>query len=295
MKLLMLATVVVLGSAWANAQMQIMPGSKTPPLGNDTLCFRYTFNKNDTLIYRVESADSVLLHGEKPLVKKRLERVRIVCDSVTSNGLYALSLIVTELTEQQYVMKDTTYRSVHPWLGRKVEILIDSLGTRMSATTSSEIISPSPGGVFAPILIAPLGGSCGRQNQSWISQDTLSLVENGFPAPAISIMNLWRVLDNVDTLGSSYSQIQYTQNGLGSAVVPVSSTRKPVLVRAVINAYGKYSFDKSRNVPYHLFATSELKIEYLVGEDTAQQGRHLIHTNYHLEELRSSTPKRSLP
>lgn len=295
MKLLLLAFVVVLGSAMSHAQMKVMPGSKTPPLGHDTLCFRYTFFANDTLIYRVEGADSVLLFGEKPLIKRRLERIRLVCDSITADGHYALSLTLMQVEEQQFSTSETTNRNTHPWLGRVVYLTVDSLGKRVSNRTQIQSVCPSPGGTFAPILILPMGESCGRQNQSWISQDTLSLVENGFPAPVVAVMNLWRVIDNVDTLGRRYTQIQYTQNGLGTAVVPSSNAKNQIVVHTVINAYGKYSFDTSRDIPYHLFATSELKVDFLMNGESAQTGRHLISTNYHLETLKSSVPNRSLP
>ncbi|NQW30432.1 MAG: hypothetical protein HQ472_07965 [Ignavibacteria bacterium] len=295
MKLLVTAIVLPLLYAACYGQIQVQPGSKTPPLGKDTLCFRYVFFAQDTLTYRIETADSVLIFGAQPLIKKRVERIRVVCDSVTSSGNYVLKTTLIYVSEKQFANGDTTERITHPWLGRTISITIDSLGKRIAAQTLEQRVSPSPGGVFAPILFASLGESCGRQNQSWITQDTFSVVENGFPAPAVSVMNLWRVIDNVDTLNGRYAQLQYTQNALGTAVVPVDAGGSPLTTRAVINAYGKYSFDRVRHVPFHLFATAEVKLEFLFGADVAQKGTHLISTNFHLEEIRSTKSNRTLP
>ena len=48
----------------------------------DTLCHKYNFSVGDTLEYRIESGDSIVVNWDSPLTKERFERIRIVCESV---------------------------------------------------------------------------------------------------------------------------------------------------------------------------------------------------------------------
>ena len=130
------------------------------------------------------------------------------------------------------------------------------------------------------------------QNQSWIVEDTTLLVENGVPEPVFAHTTLWRVIDTVDTLGRSFRQIQYTQTALGR--VQITSPRINVDMQAVIASFGKLTIDSELLVPYHLFATSEDRLEITTPNGEVKEGKHQVSMHYRLREIRSPDPDRRL-
>ena len=150
----------------------------------------------------------------------------------------------------------------------------------------------APGGAFQPLILPTLGESCGVQNQSWIVEDTTVLVENGVPEPVFSHQTLWRVVDNVDTLDQTFSQIQYTQTALGSLAMKSSETAFELF--AVIAGYGKLSFSESAGVPYHVFLTSHDRLEITSPSGGVRKGTHKLASHVRLREIRAKSPSRSL-
>lgn len=237
----------------------VQPEFKTLPLGKDTLCFVYHFAANDTIDYSIEAADSIVFLGDPILLRLRSERIRFVCDSVTADGVYHLRTWMTAYRERTSSGADTSSRTTHPWLNHVVHLGIDSLGHRMygySSDASQAVLAP--GGAFQPILLPPLDTSCGRQNQSWLYEDTLALVENGVPYPVIHAGYLWRVMDKADTLGRAFRQIQYTQSGVGK--MEMNSTQTSFSMLCQTAGYGKVTFDPVLGLPYAVFATTENKL-----------------------------------
>jgi hypothetical protein len=47
-------------------------------LGTDSTCFAYRFRAGDTLLYRIEAQDSIVLQNRPPLVRHRYETLRLV-------------------------------------------------------------------------------------------------------------------------------------------------------------------------------------------------------------------------
>jgi hypothetical protein len=273
------------------SQIQLQRGFTTPPLGEDTLCFRYRFLQGDTLVYVVESADSISFPGQPTLLKVRREVLTIACDSVTPDEHYYLSMVMHESMQRQTTGTDSAEVKDGPWIRRSVTVLMDSVGRRLDLWVDDPSqAAVSPGGAFQPIPLPTLGESCGVQNQSWLVTDTTSLVENAIPPPAFEHSTLWRVLDAVDTLGSTFHQIQYTQTALGRFVVRSASVDMDL--RVTIAAFGKLSLDKARMVPYHLFATSEDKVDISTSGGRSQKGKHHVSTHYQLVAVASSDPDR---
>ncbi|MBU3741435.1 MAG: hypothetical protein FGM24_04025 [Candidatus Kapabacteria bacterium] len=287
--------VVLCGSVWT-ATGQIVPqkGYRTLPLGKDTLCFRYRFVAGDSLLYKVEAHDSIVFSKTEAYAKERFEWVTIICDSVTADGLYHLRYQVLATREMTiaHPSKDTAVRESSPWTGRSAHLVIDSLGRRIRTYVDDPAKAAiTLGGSFQPLLLPVLDTSCGRQNQSWVVDDTTQWVENGNPAPLVRFQSLVRVIDKADTLGMRFHQLQYTQSGIGRMVVPETPQTAAMTLDATINAYGKLSIETSRQVPYHLFATSENKINVSSG-GRAKEGRHLISMHYHLMQINSADPTR---
>lgn len=286
-----LLLVLMLAPYLSQAQMNIVEGADARILGNDTLCFQYTFLAGDTLRYEVVARDSVVVDGQPSFIKTRIEKMLVVCDSVSTLGNYYLHFILADITEKHIASGDTTTRTSHPWKGRKPSIVINNVGKRIETRSDQpEIGSMSAGGAFPPLLVPILDTSCGRQNQSWLSVDTLFAVENGYPVPVLFQQNYWRVLDFVDTLGCKAQQIQYTQTGIGTAAIATGS----VLLEStnILAGYGRCTFDRSRNVIIHQFATVENKFTIKMGGGREVKGKRFITENATLLSLISTNPRR---
>lgn len=278
-------------TAWG--QIQLERGFEMPPLGTDTTCFRYHFVPGDTLIYTIEASDSVAFLGDPVLLKIRRSVVSVICDSVTPKGHYRLRVTLRHVVERQTTVSDSSEHEGSPWVGREAFLEIDSLGVRHAVWVDDDHRAAlTPGGAFQPLLLPTLGESCGVQNQSWMVQDTTLMVENGVPEAAYAHATLWRVIDKADTLGRRFHQIQYTQTGLGT--VEVNSDRVKLTMHAVIAAYGKLSLDAELQVPFHLFATSEDRLEITHANGQAQKGKHLTSMHARLREIRSPDPARQM-
>lgn len=278
-----------------HAQFRIAPGGTPRPLGNDTICFRYDFRAGDTLVYDMQAFDSIAVdkaRGES-FRKQRVERIRVICDSVTPSGTMLLSRQLLAMREENYRLAspyDTTRRASHPWTSRAHRIAIDSLGHRQSVSLHDERRGGvSPGGLFHPQLFPILDTSCGRQNQTWLAVDTVILVENASPSPVLVQQNYWRVVDVLDTLGRAVKRIQFTQSGTGS--YEVAGTDVGSRVTSVIASFGVCTFDQALNLLLHHYVTSEIKFTMLTGGQEAT-GKHFVTAQYTLRSLRSPDPRR---
>lgn len=290
---IVLATVflVVCCSSMLVAQMRIMPGGKKIVLGKDTLCFRYHFVVGDTLVYSLESRDSIDIERRGILAKSRSEKLQIVCDSAHA-GHYRLRLTTLRASEYQATETDTVFRPGHPWIGREVTMVIDSLGHRLEQNTSSTLAAICPGGAFQPLRLPVLDSSCGRQNQSWLSEDTVYYSENAVPFPVMNQQVLWRVGDYLDTLGRAVKSIVYSLTGFGS--MDMSASQLAMQSNAKVAESGKLFFDRVLDVP--LIATiqhdNRFTVESPSGARPKATGKHLMVVTMELDRIASKDPSR---
>jgi len=291
-----LATILLaLSLVPATAQFSIAPGSKTPLVGKDTLCFAYEFAAGDTCVFLTEAVDSVIFPGSPTVLKERQEETIVVCDSVVSDTVFFLTMWLSAAHEAQRTTgsTDTTMRTSFPWVNRRTHLVITRSGKRLRVYTEQPTrAATTPGGIFRPLLLPPLGGDCARQYQSWQHIDTVMFAENAVPEPIAFTNALYRVLDFVDSALIRYRQIQYTQTSIGSYDLQQGGV--DVNLHAVINSYGKMTFDPVRLLPVHHAATSEQKItiKRIGQQDTG--GRHLLLMHTRLVELRSLLSRRTL-
>lgn len=295
MKRIAVAIIVVLSATALPAQFQIAPGGTPRPLGKDTICFRYDFRAGDTLTYEMQAFDSVAFDkgASEAFRKQRVERIRIICDSVGSTGLMYLSRQLLAAREENYQLTapyDTTRRATHPWTSRIHRVAIDSLGHRKRVSMHDEQRGGvAPGGLFHPQLFPIIDTSCGRQNQTWLAVDTVLLVENASPSPALVQQNYWRVVDVLDTLGRGVKRIQFTQSGTGA--YEVSSSDVSSRVTSVLASYGVCTFDQQLNVLLHQYVTSEIKFT-MQSAGQERTGKHFVSAQYSLRSIRSRDARR---
>ena len=72
---------------------------------NDTVCYKLNFNPGDTLVYNIVSHDSIIIDYSDPLLKIRLEKIRITCDSVINNKFYLTQELIDYISRES--TKDT--------------------------------------------------------------------------------------------------------------------------------------------------------------------------------------------
>lgn len=275
----------------ATSQIQLQQGFSTKPLGKDTLCFSYRWVAGDTAYFAVETNDSITLEGQPVLIKHREERIRIVCDSVTPQRQYVVTMSLTSVKEWQSTGTDSALRTTSPWIGRGITITMDSVGKRYGVRYSDIRPAVSPGGPFAPSLLPNLASSCGRQNESWEHNDTAILVENAIPYPVLLHSTLWRVLDQLDTMGQHLRQIQYTMSGRGR--VDVQGDGMSMIMSTITNGYGKLTFDSVVRLPFHSFTTMEHKITLELKNGVTREGKHLSARHVRLIGLVSRDKRRA--
>ena len=289
---LLLIALCIIAAVAVNAQFKVVPGGKKHVLGKDTLCFQYDLRAHDTLRYKVEANDSVKVENGQAFSKRRTEIIEVVCDSVSVQGHMHLTIRLDSARELHINGADTTVKTSSLWVGRKHHLTIDKLGHRLAFSSDNEALAGvSPGGTMQPMLIPIIDSSCGRQGQSWLSENTVVLVENAVPSPILKQQNFWRVIDSIDTLGRKASILQYTQTGVG--VVTLVAPDVKFETSCVIAGYGRLIFDRKWNVIIHMYATVENRftMKRLTGTDV--KGRHLTAENVTLLELVSRDPSRS--
>jgi len=259
----------------------------TAPGSLDTICLNYDFLKGDTLIYRVESFDSIIINYDKPLLRRRFERIEIVVDSVGSNNdnfYLSQRLIAYISTESSGDMKNIK-RDKHPWIGQKSYYEIDAFGKRYSYGTDDSLsYILTPGGAFTPVLFSDLGVYCTTRNASWIVKSKDELPENGVPFPLFNFTALYNFKDDIDTLGEDCYRLEYSRTGASS--YSYFSQGKRFRTTNSTNAHGVLEISKARKIPIHLVIKDEQKLTFHKPSGTTYPGVHFINTNFILEERR---------
>lgn len=278
-----------LNLVFVQAQNDIVSEQANEP---DTLNLNLKFYPKDTLYYRVVTWDSIIIDSDEPLLKQRVELIRLTCDSLTNSGLMYLSQELIEFrAEESSGNGEKSIRNSCGWLGRKSTIIIDSMGKRHSQYYSDDSkISIAPGGVFMPHLIFEIKGGNKVMNESWLVNSSDTLVENSYPPSILSYTSLMRISQRIDTLGYLNSEIMYIRTGSGSFHFELNDENK-ITNSVVINSSGLLRISELEHIPVHLFVTMEQKLTIYQKDNSTIPGKHFIQTDYYLEDFIKS-PKR---
>lgn len=252
----------------------------------NTICYKLKFEQYDTLIYLIESNDSIIINYEAPLTKIRKEKLEIVCDSVSPIGSFILKLKLIDFHSfESKGNEKNKERKTTPWLNRVSIIEIDSLGNRIANTIEDTTTAGlCPGGAFQPYLLFPFYESCKNIGESWIVEATDVLVENGIPVPVLKYSSFFRAKGIIDTLGEKCNRFEYIKTGQGSYELVMSGDT--FLVTNVVNGYGKYDISNINLVPLHYFATIEQKLTLNLPNGSKMPGLHFISSDFTLIELK---------
>ncbi len=256
----------------------------------DTLCYKLNFNPGDTLYYHVMSYDSITIEGDKPLLKNRFERIRIVCDSVVDNKFYLSQVLIQFLSYESKGAIKKVERKNTPWINRKVWFVIDSLGNRYKAGYQDTMTAAlAPGGAFQPFLIFPFQKHCKQKGKTWMAESLDELVENGMPTPLIKQSSLFRAVGQIDTLDEHCNRMEYIKTGQGS--YKLLSKKDTIRISSIVTGFGVLDISREKFIPVHYLATSEIKLTISVGNKEPQTGTHNIFTRFTLEQYISAQKK----
>ena len=276
---IILITLLITGSNFINAQIQ----DSTSINGIDSLlCFKYGFQEGDTLFYRVEAHDSIIVNFDEPLTKTRWQRIKFVVDSINEEKIHMSRTLVDYISEESKGDVKNVRRKSHPWVGKTVQIVFDSSGNRFSQSIEDSTKAyNSPGSAFAPYMIFPLGGKCKFLNESWLVNSVDTVAENGFPFPIIDQTSLFRTVGYLDTLGHEAKRIRYVKTAQGQMYLVTEEQN--IYVHSVINSGGKLTLDKKTDIPLHFFATLEIKAKVKYPDGTEQPTKHFTTADYTLD------------
>jgi len=254
-------------------------------IGPDSVCFAYRFRAGDTLLYRIEAQDSIVLRDRPPLVRHRYETLQMVCDSVDPAGRFWLRLTPIEFLARERQDTLEALRPHSPCLQRTVLLCVDSLGRRHFARAPADTLV-CPSGAFQLPLMAPLEPECKRIYESWLVQDTVELVENASPAPVLVRTVLARAFPEQDTLGYRCRVLQLVATG--SAFY---SDGARLGSQAIVNSFARLHIAEE-GFPVAGFITHELKLQLWLGREPLS-GVHYCNVFYRLAERR--TPQATAP
>lgn len=245
--------------------------------------YKILFFKGDTVTYRVEAHDSIIVDFNDALVKTRFEMYRVICDSVSRNGLFHLRITLVNYIADEWKRRiPPVRRTTHPWIGRDVFLTIDSLGRRYSTgIDDTTIYSMSPGGAFQAQLFVPFGDTYKFINESWNVNTLDTLAENGLPFPIVRRSFLFRGEHPIDTLGHASIRFRYITTGTGAVTVIANETK--LRTDAVLNGGGNMILSTKDYIPVHHFSNIEQKMNIKYPDGTEMPVWHYNSTDFTLD------------
>lgn len=259
----------------------------------DTLCHYYSFSVGDTLEYRVESGDSIVVNWESYLTKERYERIRIVCEKIDKKtGHFFLSYENLDFIGSEFKpLYEKVERDNHPWLNKKVIIEIDSLGKRYSYQyTDTTTKGFTAGGPFQGSLIQPIGLKCSTKGSSTILQkDTSYLAENGYQTPKTVTTYLIENMGAVDTLDYKCTKVDLSTTGNGE--VFIESKDAMFYMTTVINGHVENYMSDELHIPIWQYFTQEQNFTMELGQGKRTKGFHYTFSIYNLDRYVSGKEK----
>ncbi|OGU59493.1 MAG: hypothetical protein A2X64_08225 [Ignavibacteria bacterium GWF2_33_9] len=251
----------------------------------DTIYFHYEFHPGDTLVYVVHTNDSLIHNFDEPIKKQREEKIMITCDSVDSIGNFHLIYQTLSLLQKEWKdSKDTVERTSSPWIGRKMKLVIDSLGNRLqSISLDSMHIAASLGGSFQPYLFFPIQNSSSELGKSWLVQSSDTLVENAFPPAKITQTSLFRAKEKIIIPQDTVSFISFVKTAKG--IYGFQTNDISVSVQNVMNIYGELQISLKFFVPSVYFVTQEEKLLFIMDDGSKIPAWHYSTTTFELQTL----------
>lgn len=257
------------------------------PAKFDTIQVRYHFIPRDTLVYSILAFDSISLGAQPELRKTRLEELRVICDSIGSNGHYFLTLTYPVMNSIVFSGNEPGFQSdENPWIGRRIYMEIDSLGKKYSYYYDNpKKFALNSGGAFQQILIPDLGESIKAIEESWLVKSVEEVPENGAPPPLVTFSSLYRMKGRLDTLGYKCHVYEFIKAGQGSLKLRNMNSM------SYYNSWNRVIIGTELQVPIFMKNTMEQKIVVKAGKNSEEKGKHFINLTYKLIDVKKAAIK----
>ena len=269
----------------------------------DTFSFKYDFRVGDTLIYFVNSKDSITIDYGPPLFKIRFEKIMLTCDSITPDGHFIIKQELIEFRSREtYLEEKNIDRNTTPWLNVPVYIEIDTMGNRYKQyIEDSLILAAPPGGVFQPFILLPLMVKDtitkeypkNRKNtaESWLIVDSNYIAENGMPIPVFRYSIYYRMYGMDDSLGLG-NLLKITFSMTSQSAHRINTDDVKMLTTSINNAGGEVYWDTIHWIPKYYIHTiaQKLTIEDKIDKNKLT-GFHHIFSIFVLDKIVRSSIK----
>ncbi|MGB9701529.1 MAG: hypothetical protein ACPL1A_02255 [Candidatus Kapaibacteriota bacterium] len=252
----------------------------------DTICFKYYFFPKDTLIYKVNSIDSLTHNLDAPVFKVREDKYQVVCDSVDfSNNFYLTLTALTTNIKEWSQKSDTVTHTSSPWLGKRVRLVIDTLGNRKKVyMIDSNFAITSMGGAFQPYLFFPIVETCKILGRSWLVKTSDTLYENAFPPAILNQTSLFRMKDTLLLDSEKIALVTFVKTGRG--IYNLNNAEIDMHVDNVINMYGELMISLENNIPVQYIATQEQKLSLTINDGAVVPSWQHSTIRYQLESFK---------
>jgi hypothetical protein len=259
-----------------------------------TECVSYKMASGDVATYSVVSSDSIIVVGEPALLRQRIEKHKIACDSVIDGIMYYTQSMTdyVSMESKEYIMD--VKRTEHPWTEVSVQISIDSLGYRYSASTNrtSGRALQSPGGAFQPGLLPVLDYGCRHIGEKWTFKNKYDTPETSYPAARWDEHVFYAMLPPVDTLGTNAVKIELNRTAVNNLDVPINDKSVMQIVNSK-NSFGFVYFDRDVPVPILQEITSENKMKIYGFNEKPTETHHYYDSKIILESYVQKGNKQS--
>lgn len=251
-------------------------------------CGYYKFTPKDTILYTVQSHDSIAIDYGVPLLKARHEVLQVICDSIGSvNKHFYMNLRLVAFEADEFELNSKVYtHSNSDWVNRDVYIEIDSVGNRFRVDyDDSTEIGLTPGGAFSPILLFGFQEACHDSGGTWtmMQADDL-LVENGLPCPVLRSTYLFTSRGYKDTLGYSTNRIEFIKTCQGS--ITYNEAKKDFRVTSIIASAGILDIGTKLQIPIHFFQTMEQKLTIHTPDGVEKPGKQYTTSYFTMSEYK---------
>ena len=257
----------------------------------DTFNFKYNFYVGDTLIYVIQSRDSITIDYGAPLLRIRYEKIMLTCDSITPEGHFVIKQELIDFrSRESHLAERNVARNTTPWLNVPVYIEIDTMGFRHKQYNKDSLnLAMPPGGPFHPFILLPLNAkdsvNIKRTGESWMIVDSSYIFENGNPAPVFRYSLFYRMRGMFDTLGlGKLLKMTFSMTSQSAHIINTNDVK--MLTTSKNNAGGEIFWDTINWIPKYYVHTIEqrLTIEDRIN-NYKEPGFHYIYTTFILDRF----------
>ncbi|MCX7929825.1 MAG: hypothetical protein N2663_03785, partial [Chlorobi bacterium] len=232
-----------------------------------------------TVRYRVEAFDTLAIIGEPVLYRHRREDWLLRCDSTRGDTMFVQQRLATYWAREHTDSGDTSYRTMIPWVGKSVVLVITGRGHRVQVISpQTDSLGLVPGSIAGPTFFPPLDSVCTRCDQGvqWLAEQHDTLVEYAYPPARVERLYLGTV-DSCTDRGKPLL-LTIAETSRGQHIVRASEF--VVQTAFWILAHGVVEIDTAASIPRRISYAQRARIAIKRGTTgKTKNGEQRTHAN----------------